>query len=198
MLNLSAQNSIFRFKYFCVRHYITKRNDANVQGCAPHALTLPSLWARMAGVVVRRNHIPVGTKAKALHPPTSSAVQDNNQNDPVLSSIPFCRWTYCCCLLSSSFNYSRSLCCLQGDGKRTLVITGPNMGGKSSYIRQVALICVMAQMGSYVPATEASVGILDGIYTRYVGMRCPCSLLLQCLGMCVLEREGVREREINR
>lgn len=55
---------------------------------------------------------------------------------------------------------------LQGDGKRTMVITGPNMGGKSSYIRQVALICVMAQMGSYVPATEASVGILDGIYTR--------------------------------
>lgn len=48
-----------------------------------------------------------------------------------------------------------------------MVITGPNMGGKSSYIRQVALICVMAQMGSYVPATEASVGLLDGIYTRY-------------------------------
>lgn len=41
------------------------------------------------------------------------------------------------------------------------------MGGKSSYIRQVALICVMAQMGSYVPASEAHLGILDGIYTRY-------------------------------
>ncbi len=41
------------------------------------------------------------------------------------------------------------------------------MGGKSSYIRQVALICVMAQMGSYVPASEACLGVLDGIYTRY-------------------------------
>ena len=41
------------------------------------------------------------------------------------------------------------------------------MGGKSSYIRQVALICVMAQMGSYVPASEARLGVLDGIYTRY-------------------------------
>lgn len=48
-----------------------------------------------------------------------------------------------------------------------MIITGPNMGGKSSYIRQVALICAMAQMGSYVPASEASLGILDGIYTRY-------------------------------
>ncbi|XP_061755824.1 DNA mismatch repair protein Msh3 isoform X3 [Nerophis ophidion] len=55
---------------------------------------------------------------------------------------------------------------LQGDGKRTMIITGPNMGGKSSYIRQVALICVMAQMGSYVPSSEARLGILDGIYTR--------------------------------
>ncbi|XP_022622640.1 DNA mismatch repair protein Msh3 [Seriola dumerili] len=55
---------------------------------------------------------------------------------------------------------------LQGDGRRTMIITGPNMGGKSSYIRQVALICVMAQMGSYVPASEASLGILDGIFTR--------------------------------
>ncbi|XP_074557453.1 DNA mismatch repair protein MSH3 [Curcuma longa] len=46
------------------------------------------------------------------------------------------------------------------------IITGPNMGGKSSYIRQVALIAIMAQVGSYVPATSAKLHVLDAIYTR--------------------------------
>lgn len=55
---------------------------------------------------------------------------------------------------------------LQNDGRRVMIITGPNMGGKSSYIRQVALICIMAQIGSYVPASEARLGLLDGVYTR--------------------------------
>ncbi|XP_017905551.1 PREDICTED: DNA mismatch repair protein Msh3 isoform X1 [Capra hircus] len=55
---------------------------------------------------------------------------------------------------------------LSGDSERVMIITGPNMGGKSSYIKQVALITVMAQIGSYVPAEEATIGIVDGIFTR--------------------------------
>lgn len=49
---------------------------------------------------------------------------------------------------------------------RALLLTGPNMGGKSSYVRQVALICIMSQIGSYVPAESASMGMLDAVFTR--------------------------------
>ncbi len=49
---------------------------------------------------------------------------------------------------------------------RLLIITGPNMGGKSTFMRQVALICLLAAMGSYVPATACRLGPLDAIHTR--------------------------------
>ncbi|KAA3648868.1 MAG: DNA mismatch repair protein MutS [Chloroflexi bacterium] len=52
------------------------------------------------------------------------------------------------------------------EGERIRVITGPNMSGKSTYLRQVALIALMAQMGSYVPATAARIGLVDRIFTR--------------------------------
>jgi DNA mismatch repair protein MutS len=54
-----------------------------------------------------------------------------------------------------------------GEGAvRLFVLTGPNMGGKSTFLRQTALIALMAQMGSFVPAREAKVGILDRLFTR--------------------------------
>ena len=55
---------------------------------------------------------------------------------------------------------------LDGDENRTAIITGPNMAGKSTYMRQVAVIVVMAQMGSFVPAASANIGIVDSIFTR--------------------------------
>ncbi|MCX7981647.1 MAG: DNA mismatch repair protein MutS [Syntrophales bacterium] len=55
---------------------------------------------------------------------------------------------------------------LDTEENRFLVITGPNMSGKSTYIRQVALITILAQMGSFVPAAEARIGIVDRIFTR--------------------------------
>jgi DNA mismatch repair protein MSH3 len=49
---------------------------------------------------------------------------------------------------------------------RALLVTGPNMGGKSSYVRSAALIAIMGQIGSYVPADEARLGMLDAVFTR--------------------------------
>jgi len=55
---------------------------------------------------------------------------------------------------------------LGGDFGAILLITGPNMAGKSTYIRQVALIALLAQMGSFVPAREATIGVADRIFAR--------------------------------
>lgn len=55
---------------------------------------------------------------------------------------------------------------LDREAHRLLLLTGPNMAGKSTYLRQVALITVLAQMGSFVPAAEATIGLVDRIFTR--------------------------------
>ena len=55
---------------------------------------------------------------------------------------------------------------LNGTTHQLVVLTGPNMGGKSTYLRQVALMCVLAQSGSFVPAREAKIGLADRIYAR--------------------------------
>jgi len=57
-------------------------------------------------------------------------------------------------------------CAADSEAGMILLITGPNMAGKSTYIRQVALITVMAQMGSFVPARKATIGVADRVYAR--------------------------------
>ncbi len=59
---------------------------------------------------------------------------------------------------------------LDREEDQILIVTGPNMGGKSTYLRQVALICILAQMGSFVPAAEAEIGMVDRIFTRIGAM----------------------------
>lgn len=65
----------------------------------------------------------------------------------------------------SNNNYVKNDVIMDSD-TNTLLITGPNMSGKSTYMRELAIIVIMAQMGSFVPASEANLPIFDSIYTR--------------------------------
>ena len=69
-------------------------------------------------------------------------------------------------MLSRRPVHSERYACSISDDNRVAVITGPNMAGKSTYMRQVALITILAQMGSFVPAASARIGIVDRIFTR--------------------------------
>ncbi|MDR1260271.1 MAG: DNA mismatch repair protein MutS [Oscillospiraceae bacterium] len=57
-------------------------------------------------------------------------------------------------------------CILDDDVNQVAIITGPNMAGKSTYMKQIALIVIMAQIGCFVPASKAEIGVVDGVFTR--------------------------------
>jgi DNA mismatch repair protein MutS len=69
-------------------------------------------------------------------------------------------------LLPPGEEYQPNDCTLDTASVQMLIITGPNMSGKSSYLRQVGLIVLMAQIGSFVPAESARIGLVDRIFTR--------------------------------
>lgn len=58
-------------------------------------------------------------------------------------------------------------CYMDPEKQQLLLLTGPNMAGKSTYMRQVAIIVLLAQMGSFVPASDASIGLVDRLFTRF-------------------------------
>ncbi len=68
--------------------------------------------------------------------------------------------------LDTAVAYVPNDCVVQSDDRWALILTGPNMAGKSTYLRSVALIVIMAQAGSFVPASFARIGVVDRVFTR--------------------------------
>lgn len=69
-------------------------------------------------------------------------------------------------ILDPGNKFTPNDCLLENENQQIILLTGPNMAGKSVYLRQVGLIVLLAQIGSFVPAKEASIGIVDRIFTR--------------------------------
>ena len=70
------------------------------------------------------------------------------------------------CLEAQGIDFIPNDVTLDEDKHKFLLMTGPNMGGKSTYIRSIGIAVLMAQIGSYVAAESAVISVLDGIYTR--------------------------------
>ena len=145
---LGAQEKTIYLEYelfVTIRNEITK-DIKRLQDTASAVATLDTLNS-FADVAEENNY----SKPKLTDDET---IRISNGRHPVVEKL----------IPSGSFVPNDTL--LDIDDNRVNVITGPNMAGKSTYMRQVALICLMAQIGSFVPADEASIGIVDRIFTR--------------------------------
>ena len=125
--------------------------SANAVGKLAAAIAQLDVFAALAEVAVRSGYVrPVLNRGDAI------IIKDGRH--PVVERV----------LAAGSF--APNDVHLSNSETRIVVLTGPNMAGKSTYIRQVAIIALMAQVGSFVPAREATIGLVDRIFTR-VGLQ---------------------------
>jgi len=146
LLNARERINELEYRYFCeVRDSVASKVD-RIQAVAEAVAKLDVLCS-LAEVAVRNNYtmpeIDTGRTLEIIqgrHPVVEQSMKD-------VLFVP--NDTY-----------------LNDSSDRCAIVTGPNMAGKSTYMRQTALIVLMAQMGSFVPAKSASIGIVDRVFTR--------------------------------
>lgn len=145
---LGAQERIVKLEYeiFCqIRGQVAKQYS-RIKSTA-EALAITDVLCSLASVAVSNNYV-----CPTILDGTAIKIKDGRHPvvEAVLEDSPFVpNDTYMDC-----------------DKERCAIITGPNMAGKSTYMRQVAIICLMAQAGSFVPAASAELSIVDSIFTR--------------------------------
>ncbi len=146
ILNASERIAAIEYKIFCDLRDMTTSYTAQIQNNAS-LLALLDVYVSLAEVAERNNFVrpEIGY---------DDIISIKDGRHPVVEQ--FVRDSYF--VPNDTFLDTRA--------SRLMLITGPNMAGKSTYMRQVALITLMAQVGSFVPAAEAHIGICDKIFTR--------------------------------
>ena len=145
---LGAQERIVKLEYeiFCqVRKAVAK--EFNRIRLTASAIAVTDVLCSLANAAIKNNYVrPVMVDSTALK------ITDGRHPvvELMLKDVPF---------VPNDTN-------MDCESNRCAIITGPNMAGKSTYMRQVALICLMAQVGSFVPARSAELGIVGSIFTR--------------------------------
>ena len=145
---LGAEDKLFLLEYdlFCqVRNDIAAEVE-RIQRTA-RAIAWVDVLASLSAVAAKNNYVRPSVNEKGI-------IDIKEGRHPVVEQM-----------MRNDFFISNDTYLDNGD-HRLSVITGPNMAGKSTYMRQTALICLMAQMGSFVPAKSANIGICDRIFTR--------------------------------
>lgn len=145
---MGAEDRLVSLEYelFCqVRDHIASQ-VLRIQRTAK-AVAGVDVFCSLSGVATRRNYVKPQINEKGV-------IQIKNGRHPVVEQM----------MRDDLFVANDTF--LDNGKNRLSVITGPNMAGKSTYMRQVALIVLMAQLGSFVPAQEADIGICDRIFTR--------------------------------
>ncbi|WP_418792477.1 DNA mismatch repair protein MutS [Phosphitispora sp. TUW77] len=147
-LIMGAEDRLTQLEYnmFCEIRETVNREVARIQKCAS-LIAILDVYQSNAEAAIRNNYSkPVVKDSDVL------AIKEGRHPvvERMLAEEPF--------IPNDTY--------LDGSGYRLDIITGPNMAGKSTYMRQVALICLMAQTGLFVPAENAKIGIIDRIFTR--------------------------------
>lgn len=148
ILGASDRRSALEYQLFCeICDVLTEENNIRRLQNTAASLALIDTYLSLAEVAAQNNYVRPEVDY-------SDVVSITEGRHPVVE-----RFT-----TDATFVPNDTL--LDTENNRMLLITGPNMAGKSTYMRQTALICVMAQLGSFVPASGARIGICDKIFTR--------------------------------
>ena len=145
---LNAEDKLFSLEYdlFCSIRSSIKNHSERVLKCA-HAIARLDAFSSLAYVAEHEHYVKPKINEKGI-------IKIEDGRHPVVEKM----------MNRDLFIANDTL--LDNSSNRISIITGPNMAGKSTYMRQVALIVLMAQIGSFVPASYADIGIVDRIFTR--------------------------------